>query len=81
MDKKEIVFAEGVKVKNPFPDLFSISIKFDDFSNWAFKHKNENGYLNLTICKSREKETWYCKLNDWKPEKKTETESKDEFPF
>lgn len=86
MDKKEIEFAKGVKVKQSFPDLFSISIKFDEFSEWAFAHKNENGYLNLNIARTKSKDTWYCRLNEWQPtDKKTVTfkdfKEEEKLPF
>lgn len=75
----EIKFADGVKIKKIADTLYSVSIKFETFADWAFKNKNENGYLNLNICKAKDKESWYCKLNEWKPNKQNDSSDTVEF--
>jgi hypothetical protein len=52
VEKSEIVFTEGVFLKEIKPDFISVGIKWLDFCNWA-TDKKQNGYLNLYICKSK----------------------------
>ena len=86
MDNNKPIFPDGVRVKKVADTLFSLSIKVNDFAEWAYAHQNENGYLNLNLCKSKDKENWYCKLNTWKPNtqevvKFSELGEEEEIPF
>lgn len=78
----EIIFIDGIDIKKIKNDFYAVSFsqKFIDFYN---KHKNEKGYLNTNLCKSKDKDNIYFKLNPWKP-KKDENIVKfgnDEIPF
>lgn len=75
MDK--LIFIDGMKVKQKFDGLLGVSINLENFNKFAEEYKNK-GYLNVDICRSKEKEnTWYARLNTWKPDK-TKAESKSE---
>lgn len=69
MSKDEIVFTDGLKVRKVNDYKFGISINFERFTDWLKAYKNEQGYINIDICKSKEKESWYGKLNLWQPDK------------
>jgi hypothetical protein len=46
--------------------------------------KQSAGWIHLNICKSKDKDAWYGKLNTWKPNKQEEPqemEIPDEIPF
>ena len=68
----DIIFVDGVKVKQRFDNLLGVSIKVEDFEKFLKANMNENGYLNIDICKSKDKDAWYARLNTWKPDKKDE---------
>lgn len=81
----DIIFVDGVKVKQNFDGLLGVSIKLDKFEGFIKEHAKD-GWLNLDICKSKEKDSWYAKLNTWKPNKsdskpKDEVINEDEIPF
>ena len=72
----DIIFIDGVKVKQRFDGLLGISINLEKFEKFAEEHKN-NGYLNIDVCKSKDKDNWYARLNTWKPNK-SDPKPKDE---
>lgn len=77
----DIIFVDGVKVKQRFENLLGVSINLEYFNKFAEEHKNK-GYLNIDICKSKDKDNWYARLNTWKPDKKTSDElGEEEIPF
>lgn len=85
MDKQGIIFVDGMKVKQKFDTLFGVSINLEYFNRFAEAHQNK-GYLNIDICKSKEKEGWYARLNTWKPTKQNNDEpivkfDEEEIPF
>lgn len=82
----DIIFVDGVKIKQKFDGLLGVSIKLDKFSKFVKEHEKD-GWLNLDICKSKDKDSWYARLNTWKPDK-TGSKPKedvlideDEIPF
>lgn len=80
-EKQEIIFVDGVKVKQRFDGLLGVTFKLDYFNKFAEAHSN-NGYLNIDICKSKDKDVWYARLNTWKPEKaKDELIGEEEIPY
>lgn len=79
--KEEIVFADGVKVTNPFPEIIKLSINTEKFIDFLTAYKNEKGYVNIDILKSRNKDAYYAKLNTWQPKKKLTDEELNEIPF
>lgn len=79
----DIIFIDGVKVKQRFDGLLGISINLEKFEKFAEEHKN-NGYLNIDVCKSKDKDSWYARLNTWKPggkSKQDEMIGEEEIPF
>lgn len=83
-EKQEIIFVDGVKVKQRWENLLGVSINLEHFNKFAEAHSNK-GYLNIDICKSKDKDSWYARLNTWKPDKtKPATDEligDDEIPF
>ena len=73
----DIIFVDGMKVKKKFDNLYGVSINLEYFNRFAEAHKNNKGYLNIDICKSKDKDNWYVKLNTWKPNEVNE----EEIPF
>ena len=65
-----MIFIDGIKAKQQlFKDgkfIFKLNIKFDKFVDSIGDHINEDGYVNLDICESKNG-SWYVKLNEWKP--------------
>lgn len=82
MAATDIIFVDGVKVKQRFDGLLGVSINLEYFNKFAEAHKNQ-GYLNIDICKSRDKDSWYARLNTWKPTKKQDDEliGEEEIPY
>lgn len=79
MAKDEIIFVDGMKVKQKFDGLLGVSINLEYFKKFMDAHA-KNGYLNIDICKSRDKGTWYPRLNTWKPEQKNPQGMTPEVP-
>lgn len=81
----EIKFIDGTKVKKIKDEFYGISFskKFIEY----FKQNQKNGYLNVNLCKSKDKDKWYLRLNEWTPDKKdgniTNADKIDvsDFPF
>lgn len=78
----DIIFVDGVKVKQRFENLLGVSINLEYFNKFAEAHKNK-GYLNIDICKSKDKDSWYARLNTWTPNKTKGDEliGEEEIPF
>lgn len=83
------VFVKGLWIEAPHekaPDfvLHDISIKCADLYDFMQSHKNDKGYVNIQVLRSREGKP-YAVLNDWKPESQKDSseykkpESSDEF--
>ena len=75
--KQETVFADGFFFERPkegAPEFIKgkISIQAEKAIAFINAHKSEAGYINLDLCKSREKGTLYLKLNNFKPKPKEE---------
>ena len=73
MEKKETTFAEGFYFDRPregAPDFVKGRLAITAGKAIAFinKHKNEKGYVNLDLLKSKDGTNLYFTLNDWKPE-------------
>lgn len=87
-------FADGLRVNKPresAPDfvIAKLGIKVDVFTKYLEEHANANGYVDLDVLKSKDGNSYYATLNDWKPdgEQKTPQEpakediNPDEIPF
>lgn len=68
MEKK---FADGIRFERPkegSPEFVKgrISIQVDMFVKWVQENKNDKGWVNLDLLKSKEKGTLYLQLDNWK---------------
>jgi hypothetical protein len=90
MTSKEKVFPDGIRFERPkegAPEFVKGKLSFEVDKAIAFltKHKNDKGWVNCDLLKSKEKGTLYLVLNDFKP--KTEPEGypasidPNEIPF
>jgi len=66
------IFAGGMRFEKPkegTPDFVKgrLSFKVDEAVEFLQKYKNEKGWVNVDLLKSKEKGTLYLQLNDWKP--------------
>ena len=61
--------------------ILNMAIHGDEFK----EHANEDGWLNVTICKRREKSdkgaTHYAKVNEYKPNNDSGGNEEDDLPF
>ena len=57
-----------------------VSIKVEEAIEMLNQYKNDKGYVNLDLLKSKDGGKLYFTVNDWKPEKKEELTSED-VPF
>lgn len=85
MEEKEITFAKGIYFNKPHenaPEFVKgkIDIKADEAIEFINANKNEKGYVNLDLLKSKQGKL-YLKLNDFKPEKKEDTIDPSDVPF
>lgn len=77
----DIIFVNGVKVKKIGDTLFDLGIKIEDFKKFLDDNDSE-GWVHVNICKSKDKDNWYAKLNTWKPNKPSDSKvPEDEIPF
>jgi hypothetical protein len=80
-EKKERVFAEGFSFRKPNPEapeyvVGRLSLKVDDAIDFVNKHKNANGWINLSIMIGRSGNP-YLELDTYEPKKDGEpTEAK-----
>ena len=67
----ENVFVKGMFVKRneKAPDFVvcSISLKIDEFAKFVKENKNDKGYLNVQVLKSKDKGTLYAVLDTFEP--------------
>lgn len=68
-------YAKGVFVKRneKAPDFVvcSISFKIDEFAKFVKENKNDKGYVDIQVLKSREKGTMYAVLDTFEPKPNT----------
>jgi hypothetical protein len=83
---EESTLAAGMYFDRPregAPDFVKgrLSFKVADAIPFLEKYKNEKGYVNVDLLKSKEGKL-YLKLNNWKPEPKTEPteQTKPDYP-
>ena len=74
----ETVFADGFffeKPKEGAPEYVKgrVSINVEKAIAFINANKNDAGYVNLDLLKSKEGGKLYFKLNTWKPESRVET--------
>ena len=82
--QNEKVFVEGFifKRKDEAPDFVigNISIKKDELIAFMEEHASEDGWVNISVKKSKGGKI-YSELDTWKPTKKKEVEEDEEMPF
>ncbi len=80
-------FAKGLffdKPREGAPEFVrgKLSVKVDEAIEYLKSVKNEKGYANFDLLKSKDGAKLYFNLNDWKPEAKDDTEIKaGDIPF
>ncbi|MBR4122994.1 MAG: hypothetical protein IKY45_03810 [Clostridia bacterium] len=77
-----IIFAP-IKVKKISNTLFDLGINVESLTEFMNDNQTD-GWIHINICKSKDKDAWYGKLNTWKPNKQEEPqemEIPDEIPF
>ena len=69
MEQKKYVTGMFVKRNEKAPDFVvcSISIKSDEFMQYLRENKNDKGYLNVQVLKSKDKGTLYAVLDTFEP--------------
>jgi len=86
-NKAETIFSRGIWFKKPHekaPDFVrgKIDIKVDEIIPFLEKNKNDKGYVNLDLLKSKEKGTLYLVVNTFKKEEpKAEEIKTEDIPF
>ena len=82
MENKKIVFVDGLRVKKIADNYYDLGRNVNQFINFL-KANEDNGWVHINICKSKEKESYFGKLNDWKPTKKQDDEliGEEEIPY
>jgi len=80
----DIVFIDGLKFEKPkegAPEFIKgkLSIHAERLTAFIATHKNENGYLNIDLCKSKEGNL-YLKLNTYKKSGNDKIKP-DDIPF
>lgn len=68
----KMIFVEGMNFKprpENAPETFrgGIYFKYPEFARFMEAHKNEKGWVNIKMMKSKEKGTIYFILDTWKP--------------
>lgn len=79
----DIIFVDGLKFEKPkegAPEFIKgkLSIHAERLTKFIAEHKNENGYLNIDLKKSKEGNL-YLTLNTYK--RNREKDIKDSIPF
>lgn len=67
-----MIFVEGMSFKEVAPNApesvrGGIYFKYPEFARFMEAHKNEKGWVNIKMMKSKEKGTIYFILDTWKP--------------
>ena len=64
----ETKFIDGLYVNDAKPDFIpcKLSIQADRFCEFVQANKNDKGYVNIDVCRSKEGKL-YAKLNDFVP--------------
>ena len=73
MEEKKDVTGMFVKRNEKAPDFVvcNISIKADEFDMFVKENKNDKGYVNLQVLKSKDKGTLYAVLDTFEPKANT----------
>lgn len=87
MEKNETVYCGNGKEKK-FDDggsIVNFSVDLMKIKDHVYEYKGKK-YVNLTMCSNRDGEneygkTHYIKINDFKPEAKTESKVEEPLPF
>jgi hypothetical protein len=71
-NKQEMIFVEGMSFKPraenaPETVRGGIYFKYPEFARFMEKHKNDKGWVNVKMMKSKEKGSIYFILDTWKP--------------
>lgn len=80
--EKETIFVDGMRFEKPHqnaPEFVKgkISVNADNFTEFLNKHKNEKGYININLKKSKAGNL-YLELDTWKPSLDNYPSMKDE---
>ena len=69
MEQKKYVTGMFVKRNEKAPDFVvcSISLHIDEFAKFVKENKNDKGYVNVQILKSKDKGTLYAVLDTFEP--------------
>ena len=80
MEEKKYVTGMFVKRNEKAPDFVvcNISIKADEFDMFVKENKNDKGYVNLQVLKSKYKGTLYAVLDTFEPKKLNDVKNKEE---
>lgn len=64
----DTIYTKGIWLK-PQPTqygiIYKLSIKFEDFVEFASEHIKENGYVNIDFQEKKNSEELYGKINTW----------------
>ena len=73
MEEKKFVTGMFVKRNEKAPEFVvcKISIKADDFDEFVKENKNEKGYVNLQVLRSKDKGTLYAVVDTFEPKAST----------
>ena len=81
---EEKIFPKGMRFNKPrqgSPEFVrgSISFKVDEAIEFLNQYKNDRGYVNIDMLKSKEKGEIYMVLNTWQPEKKDKPQDNNDW--
>lgn len=72
-------FGKAPRAGSPVFVKGGVSVKVEEAIKFLNEHKNDAGYVNIDFLENKnDANKWNAFLNDWKPEKKTGTESQKE---
>ena len=91
----EVIFPKGMlvrEVNGQYGNFFAVGINLKEFNEFAKEHLDDEGYINLNLCKAKTHENWYFKLSNWTHKKKEnastvkfkpleEDKGEEEIPF
>lgn len=86
MENQEMKFAGGMSFKarhEKAPETVrgSIYFKVDEFTKFLTENKDEKGWVNVKMMKSKEKGTIYFILDTWKPKVTEQSEQYNETKY